>query len=284
MPRNTLPQSVLQRHLQVIFSQTTNNLDVGTSAVQCKPRKRSFSQFDHGSEKDVDTYKGRLLGVEDSLIAAVLASPSLPQVHRDDDREVDSFKGRLLGVEDGLIDAIGSDSCPDHSIKQRTLESSTTFPCYLQAEVRAPKRLSLRSSKEPKNVRKLNAQQDPKASAGSLVSPKRVSDSSHRHPGSNNHRRDSIGSDLDEARGTYTTCPRRSIETEHAATGYTSSATLSSPPTIESDLPEVIDTPTDLDDIVVDSMMLQRSDDDPMLGTWDLSNWRTLEFTLSDLL
>jgi hypothetical protein len=272
----------------VIFSQTTNNLDVGTSAVQCKPRKRSFSQLDHESEQDVDTFKGRLLGVEDSLIAAVLPSPSLPQVHRDNDREVDSFKGRLLGVEDGLIDAIGSESCPDHPTKQRPLKSSATFPWYLQAEVKAPKRPSLRSRKKPNNVRKLLAQQDSEASAAFLVSAKRVTDSSHPHPGISNHRRGSIGSDLDEARGTYTTCPRRSIEIEYAATGYTNiamqSAILSSPSTIESDLPEVIDTATDLDDIVLDSMMLQRSDDDPMLGTWDLSNWRTLEVTLSDLL
>jgi hypothetical protein len=287
MPRNALSQCVLQRHLQVIFSRTTNNLDVGTSAVHDEPRKRSFSQSDRQSEQDVDTFKGRLLGVEDSLIAAVLPSSSLPQLHRGNDREVDSFKGRLLGVEDGLIDAIGSESCPDHLNKQRALESSTTFPCYLQAEVRALKRRSLRSRKGPNNVRKLPAQQDSEASTGSLVSPKRVSDSSHPHPGPSSHRRDSIGSDLDEARGTYTTCPRRSIEIEHAAIGYTTltmpPANMSSPSTIESDLPEVIDTPTRLDDVVVDSMMLQRSDNDPMLGTWDLSSWRTLEHTLGDL-
>lgn len=40
----------------------------------------------------------------------------------------------------------------------------------------------------------------------------------------------------------------------------------------------------DLNAIVVDPMILERSDDDLVLGTWDLSNWRTLEFTMRDLL
>ena len=57
-----------------------------------------------------------------------------------------------------------------------------------------------------------------------------------------------------------------------------------SPTRSESDLPEVTDTPTESDDIFMDSMMLERPDDDPSRGTWDLSNWWTLEFTMSDLL
>jgi hypothetical protein len=46
----------------------------------------------------------------------------------------------------------------------------------------------------------------------------------------------------------------------------------------------VTDTPRELDEVVVDSKMLGRSEDSPSIGTWDLSSWQTLEFTISDLL
>lgn len=123
MPREILPRSALHRHLQAISSQTTNTLDIATSAIHCKPRKRKFSQLDNESEEDVGTYRGKLLGVEDGLIAAVLLKPqeaSPSQVYRDSDKEVCSFKGRLLGVEDGLIDAIEIESYPIYRTTNQT--------------------------------------------------------------------------------------------------------------------------------------------------------------------
>jgi hypothetical protein len=58
----------------------------------------------------------------------------------------------------------------------------------------------------------------------------------------------------------------------------------SSPSTSDPDLPELLGTPEELDEIVVDTKMLEMSDDGPSLGVWNLSNWQTLEFTMSDLL
>jgi hypothetical protein len=171
MPREILPHSVLQRNLQAISSQRANILDIATSAIHCKPRKRRFSQLDNDSEEDVDTFKGRLLGVEDSLILAVLFKPqeaSPLQVYGDGDKEIDGFKGRLLGVEDGLIDAIVSESCPNYLSDQRILGSPDSFSWYSQAEVGMPESKSLRSRKASNDEFALSAQQDSRTSAGSL--------------------------------------------------------------------------------------------------------------------
>ena len=76
-----------------------------------------MSHFDGESEQDVDTFKGRLLGVEDGLILAVHPRPqewNRSEARCESDKDVDKFKGRLLGVEDGMIDAIMSEPCPGH--------------------------------------------------------------------------------------------------------------------------------------------------------------------------
>jgi hypothetical protein len=120
MPRNNFSQSVSQRHLQAIFSQTTVNLDVGVSAVHHKSRKRSFLELDRESEQDtdtfegrpdcqseqdVDTFRGRLLGVEAGLIAAVLPKPQVSScahyLYRKSDNEVDKYK--CCGPEEDLV-------------------------------------------------------------------------------------------------------------------------------------------------------------------------------------
>lgn len=171
MPREILPHSVLQQNLQAISSQTTNIVDIATSAIHRKPRKRRFSQLENESEQDVDTFKGRLLGVEDGLILAVLSEPqeaSPLQVYRDGDKEIDVFKGRLLGVEDRLIDAIVSEACPNYLSDQRVLGSPDSFSWYSQAEVGMPESKSLRSRKASNDEFALSAQQDSRTSAGSL--------------------------------------------------------------------------------------------------------------------
>jgi hypothetical protein len=99
MPQDIVQQSVLQRHLRALIYRTTDRSNVSTSAVHPKPRKRSFSQVRHETDKDIDT-----------------------------------FKGRLLGVEDGLIDAIKSEACPDPPAGRQTREYSTSSPWYSQAK------------------------------------------------------------------------------------------------------------------------------------------------------
>lgn len=295
MPRNIPPQSILQRHLQTILSQTTNNLDVGTSAFHDNPRKRNFAQLDHEHEhepeEDAHKFEGRLLGVEDDLIAAVLLKPqeaSLSQVYRDSDTQVEIFKGRLLGVEDGLIDAIVSESYPGHEINQRDPEPANPLLWYSHPEYGLQEDQSLPARKEVNDVLTLSAQQGLKASAGSLGFHAPTSYPSHPHPGLSNHTRRSIDSEDGETRCTHAPCPWRSIELENATTRCDIPSMPSideiSPTRSESDLPEVTDAPTESDDIFMDSMMLERPDDDPSRGTWDLSNWWTLEFTMSDLL
>lgn len=291
MPREILPRSALHRHLQAISSQTTNTLDIATSAIHCKPRKRKFSQLDNESEEDVGTYRGKLLGVEDGLIAAVLLKPqeaSPSQVYRDSDKEVCSFKGRLLGVEDGLIDAIESESYPIYRTTEPDTGSSTTSNWYLGAEVVMAERQSLRRRKGPNNFHALPAQQNSKASVGPLGFQAPMAHSSHRHPGFSDRRRCSIRSEDSEACDAHSPCPWRIMKFEDSTSAHNTlsepSVHISSPSRSELDLPEGIDIPTELNDIVVDSIVLDKSDDDTSPGTWDLSSWRTLEFTLSDLL
>jgi hypothetical protein len=56
------------------------------------------------------------------------------------------------------------------------------------------------------------------------------------------------------------------------------------PPTNKPELLEAVDPRKHLNDMVVNSVILKRSADAPLLGVWDLTNWRTLEFTMHDLL
>lgn len=98
---------------------------------------------------------------------------------------------------------------------------------------------------------------------------------------------DSISSDDSELNGSCVGRVWKSIEDEHVTNDSAPSTPFSrnAPPSrVKSKMLEATDSPTELDDIVVDSIILERSADEPSLGTWDLSNWQTLEFTMSNLL
>lgn len=316
MPRYILPQPVSRRQSQTSHSQAITKLDVGTSAVH-RPRKRSLSQFDRESEQYLNIFKGRLLGVEDGLLLAVDPRPQNwdhPQAHCDSGKDVDKFKGRLLGVEDGMIDAIVSEPCPGHRTRQEALDSSNNFPWYSQAKAkmpeRQPRRLS-RSTKRPSDAPALPRDRYAKPSAGSPAYEAPVSLSSNSDSLFNNHERrsvvddstaatphfrpcavsshcDSVGSDNSKWNAQCSKRARKPMESQTATALYDNpsmpSVQASSSLTSESDLPEVTDTPREQDEIVVDSKMLERSNDGPLLGAWDLSNWQALEFTMSDLL
>ena len=313
MPRYILPQHISQRQSQPRFSQPITDLDVGTSAIH-KPRKRSFSQFDCESEQDVGTFKGRLLGVEDDLILAVNPRPQEwdgSQAHFKSDKDVDKFKGRLLGVEDGMIDAIGSEPCLGHRTRQGALDSSKSFPWYSQAEFRMPERQILRSTEGTSDTVSFATHRHAKAFADSSTFHAPVSFSACLRPDLDNHKRDSIadednavtpashscavvshfnsiGSDISEPEVQYSKrdwiLREPDVAQSFCDTPSMPSVQASSPSTCESYLPEATETPTDLNEILVDTKMLERSDDGPSLGTWDLSNWQTLEFTINDLL
>ena len=77
MAQIILPQSVLQRHLQALISRASSNSVSSTTAVHPNPGKRSFSEVNRANDKDVDKFKGRLLGVEDGLIDAIMCEPYL---------------------------------------------------------------------------------------------------------------------------------------------------------------------------------------------------------------
>ena len=97
-----------------------------------------------------------------------------------------------------------------------------------------------------------------------------------------------IAGDDSDSDGTFASCGWGSIDDEYTTTEYgtpmTPSCSVSSLLTGESQASEATDTQTDSDCMTVDSIMLEKSADDLSLGTWDLSNWRTLEFTMSELL
>jgi len=313
MPRYILPQPVSRRELQTSCSQPGTGLDVGNSVIH-RPRKRSFSQFDRGSEQFLDTFKGRLLGVEDGLLLAVHPRHQKwdpPQAHCESNKDVNKFKGRLLGVEDGMIDAIVSEPHPGHRTRQGALGSPNNSTWYSQAKVGMPERQLVRSTKRNCDALALPTDRFSKASPSSSAFQKPVLLSSNQHLDSNNHKRcsivddytaahpvfrsctidshcNSVGNDNSDSDGQHAKCIWKPSDLEIATAVYSTPSVpyvwSSSPSTCEPDLPEAIDTPTDLDEIIVDTKTLEKPSNGPSLGTWDLSNWQTLEFTISDLL
>jgi len=313
-PRNALPQSVLQRHLQTLMDRTAIDQDVGISAVLPKSQESSFPQVHRESSQDVNAFEDRLLGVDNGLIAAILSQPqdrSLPKLHCESSEDVDKFRGRLLGVEDGLIDAIVSEPSPGHPSNQRMLRSSTLSPWYSQAKsAMRPTRLP-GSRNGLDDTLALPAEQDPTALGSPQTSETAMLHPSLPLPAFDTHRRCSIADDDTAAHhiwctcaiasdcndisgddsdsdGTFTSCAWRSIDDEHTTNEYgtptTPSCSIPPPSTGEWQFSEAKDTQTDSDCMIVDSIMLEKSADDLSLGTWDLSNWRTLEFTMSELL
>jgi hypothetical protein len=255
---------------------TTSDSHVGTSAVHSKSRKRHCSP-----------------------------------VHCESDRDVDTFKGRLLGVEDGLIDAITSGVYPSRPTNQQVLESLTSPAWYSQAKAGMRETRLLGSKEGLHDTLALPAAQYTDTSIGPRASGGLEHRSPHTHPSFKNHKRcsvvndntaahhiwctcavdsrwDSISSDDSELEGIYADRAWRSVEIEHVMAGYGTPSTPSfhihSPSTSEPEVLEQTDTPKELHDILVDSIILERSADVPLLGTWDITNWRTLELTMNDLL
>jgi len=276
MAQGALHQSVLQRHLQALTNRNLNQSNTGKLVVQSKPRKRSISQAHHGNDKDLDT-----------------------------------FKGRLPGVEDGLIDAIISDSSPDRPTGHHIRKASTSCTWYSQEKADFRKS-RLRGSKEGLDVTlALPAERYADTSSAQDASGALEHHSPRAHPFFEGRKRcsivdkdtaahhiwctcavasyrDSIGSDDSDSDDTCTKRAWRSIEVDHLASVHsvptTPSSGIASPSTSEPEVLEALDIQEYVNDIVVDPVILERSSDDPSLGMWDLTNWRTLEFTMHDLL
>lgn len=295
MPRYILPQPIPRRQSRTNCVQSITDSDVSTLAVH-KPRKRRLSHFDGESEQDVDTFKGRLLGVEDGLILAVhprLQEWNRPQARCESDKDVDRFKGRLLGVEDGMIDAIMSEPCPGHRTIQGALSSSNISPWYSQEKITLPEGQLLRSRRRTSDALALPTNRCPKASASSSAFQAPVSLSAYPHPDLGNHKQgsivddctaanpvicpfavathcDSIGNDNRESNSQYSKRVWTPREPDNTTDVYDTvsmpSMQASSPSTCEPDLPEAIDTPTELDELVVNTKMLERCDDGTSLG------------------
>ena len=174
-----------------------------------------------------------------------------------------------------------------------------------------PERQLLRSRRRTSDALALPTNRCPKASASSSAFQAPVSLSAYPYSDLGNHKQgsivddctaaypvicpfavvthsDSIGNDNRQSNSQYSKRVWTPREPDNTTNLYDNlsmpSMQASSPSTCEPDLPEAIDTPTELDGIFVDTRMLERSDDGTSLGTWDLSNWQTLEFTISDLL
>jgi hypothetical protein len=209
--------------------------------------------------------------------------------------DVDAFRGRLLGVEDELIDALINGSYTSPTTRQPAHEqwvnSQTTSQPYhskgqsfrgekelIHALTSPPGRQDSKVSRAcgPTESRHSHPYSEPESyrrgstcAAGSIWGSVEVqnNDSGHdvREGGTTSYHRASFSTTLPEM---------DHIETTHS-TPTTPSLQSSSPLANGSESPQVYATSIDPDSLVVDSIILERPGTVSFLGTWDLNDWQT---------
>jgi hypothetical protein len=215
-----------------------------------------------GNQRDVDTFRGRLLGVEDELIDALIhgsytksaiIEPAYEQPASSQNfSQPDLWEGRLLGVEEELINALmsppelrdlrmsqphvppGFHSCPESKAESHrrdsTMWSTSAFDSiWRSVEV------------QDNNIRHNNREEEKLFHHKTSVS--------------------TMSTDIEY------------FETIHS-TPTTPSLHASSPLEADSESPGASVTSTDSEDLVMDSIILGQPGNVSFLGTWDLNDWQ----------
>jgi hypothetical protein len=217
------------------------------------------------SNGDVDAFKGRLLGVEDELIDALIngsytSPPTRQPAHEQSassqaSSQPDHWKGRLLGAEEELIDALTSPS------ERRDSNVSQAYG--------------------PTGVRHSHPDPQPESHRrGSICAVRSIWGSVEVQDNGIGHEIQEDGRMFNHRASVSTTLPDMDhVETIHS-TPTTRSLQSSSPLAIGSESPQVFATSIDPDSLVVDSIILERPGNISFLGTWDLNEWQA---TVGDL-
>jgi hypothetical protein len=216
-----------------------------------------------GSYKDVDTFRGRLLGVEDELIDALVngsyTKPATIEPAYEQPASFQTFsqpdlwEGRLLGVEEELINALIS---PPESRDSRTSQPRVSpwfHSCPPQSKPEGHSRYSTMWST---------------SAFDSIWRSVELEDNNIRH---NNREEERLFHH--KARVSTTSTDIENFETIHS-TPTTPSLHASSPLEADSESPEASVTSTDPEDLVMDSIILGQPGNVSLLGTWDLNDWQ----------
>ena len=114
-PRDASPQSELRRNLQTLMTRKSDTPDSGSPVVDSSLQNPDFPNIYCESGKDVDAYKGTLLGVEDELIDAlnivVYSNPAVNQQFPESPTSCQFYSRptcRLPDAREELIDALAS--------------------------------------------------------------------------------------------------------------------------------------------------------------------------------
>jgi hypothetical protein len=124
--RNPSHQSGSRRRLQTVnFRKAGCRRSAGPAIIGPASRSSTFAPQIRDSDQDVHTFKGRLLGVEDDLIDALIDDPIPHRLigetpirtstgsHQNSQSNFERLKARFLGVEDQPIDAIALPAAQD---------------------------------------------------------------------------------------------------------------------------------------------------------------------------
>lgn len=246
--RTAMHQSELRRHLQTLMDRKSSSPESSPRATEAILPHSSIPHTHLQSDKHVDMFRGRLLGVEDELIDALVGERDSSHVANHQviglepaiggqfcwQPESERWKGRLLGVEDELIDAL--------TLPEGRCSNTTTSP-----------------------------QQS--------GTPVFLDTCQHDIAGSDD------GPAILSYEGAF---PQIQFGLEHRVNDFSTPTTplfdFASPPIKE---PEPLGSElssVDPDDFVVDSIILDRPGNMSLLGGWDLSDLQAMGNTMSDLL
>lgn len=268
-PQTALHQSELRRHLHDLTSRKFEFPKFGCSVANSHLRNSSFADMCPETSRDVNAFKGTLLGVEDELIDALLhvaysshASSPIPlESAAGQQRHTNEiWSERPLGIEEELIDALASFSEQDSDASVNPQTSGS--PLF------SPPHLALESAGHERHSRMYNKN-----------TPQPV-----WNPWVVETKDDNFGSDNGRGESSFL-CGASAATMPHLESSRSSPTTPSShspSPSMDSfDAPEADTTPVDPDDLVVDSIILERPGSLSLLSTWDVNDWQG---TMSDLL
>lgn len=270
-PQDVSRRSKLRWHSQTPMNRNSNIPDSGSSLIESSLQDSTFPDIHSESSKDVDAYKGALLGVEDELIDAlndvVYSSPTVNQQSPESPTSSQFYSWptcRLPGAGEELIDALAL--LPTQVLDHSTSPQSSGLPAY--CDLRSPSEFAGHKRRS--------------IMCSATVSP------TFWNPWAAGVYDDGSSSNSSEKdsrvrREASVAMASRGIEPvrTNCSTPITPYFRTHLPPANDSDPPEASATSIASDDLAVGLFVLERPMNVSPLGTWDLNDWQG---TMCDLL